>query len=128
FAALFAAAENWLRHKGMKRSTGPFSLSVNEEVGLLVDGFDSPSVLMVPYDPPYSGPRVEGNGYAKLKDLFSYNYDVENAPETIGKKLMARAGMAERVKVRSADMKVFDAEVRRSEEHTSELQSQSNLV
>src|SRR5215468_6799551 len=56
FAALFAAAEDWLRYKKMKRVTGPFSLSVNEEVGLLVDGFDSPSILMVPYDPPYSGP------------------------------------------------------------------------
>src|SRR5580765_19675 len=41
FAALFAAAEAWLRTKGMKRATGPFSLSVNEEVGLLVWGFDS---------------------------------------------------------------------------------------
>ena len=95
FAALFVAAENWLRQKGMTRSTGPFSLSVNEEVGLLVDGFDSPSVLMVPYDPPYSGPRVEGSGYAKLKDLFSYNYDVQNAPETIGE--IGRASCRERV-------------------------------
>jgi hypothetical protein len=112
FAALFAAAENWLRQKGMKRSTGPFSLSVNEEVGLLVSGFDSTPMLMVPYDPPYSGARVEAAGYAKIKDLLSYNYDVQNAPETIGKKLMARAGMGERVKVRSANMKMFDAEVR----------------
>jgi hypothetical protein len=112
FAALFKAAEDWVRAKGMKRITGPFSLSVNEEVGLLVDGFDSPSILMVPYDPPYSGPRVEASGYAKIKDVFSYNYDVQNAPETIGKKLMARAGMAGRVKVRSANMKMFDAEVR----------------
>jgi hypothetical protein len=112
FSALFAAAETWLRQKGMKRSTGPFSLSVNEEVGLLVSGFDSTPMLMVPYDPPYSGARVEANGYAKIKDLFSYNYDVQNAPETIGKKLMARAGMGERVKVRSANMKMFDAEVR----------------
>src|ERR1700743_3009861 len=39
FAALFKAAEDWLRDKGMKRATGPFSLSVNEEVGLLGDGF-----------------------------------------------------------------------------------------
>ena len=112
FSALFAAAESWLKQKGMKRSTGPFSLSVNEEVGLLVSGFDSTPMLMVPYDPPYSGARVEANGYAKIKDLFSYNYDVQNAPETIGKKLMARAGMGERVKVRSANMKMFDAEVR----------------
>ena len=113
FAALFKAAEDWVRAKGMKRITGPFSLSVNEEVGLLVDGFDSPSILMVPYDPPYSGPRVEANGYGKIKDVFSYNYDVQNAPETIGKKLMARAGVTEgRIKVRTANMKMFDAEVR----------------
>src|SRR5215468_4467615 len=112
FAALFAAAEHWLRGKGMKRITGPFSLSVNEEVGLLVWGFDSRSVLLTPYDPPYAGPRVEGCGYVKVKDVFSYDYDVQNAPETIGKKLMDRAGMAGRVKVRSADIKKFDDEVR----------------
>ncbi|HTR85216.1 MAG TPA: dATP pyrophosphohydrolase [Reyranella sp.] len=112
FQALFAAAEDWLRSKGMVRATGPFSLSVNEEVGLLVWGFDSRSVLLVPYDPPYSGPRVEACGYTKIKDLFSYDYDVQNAPETIGKKLLARAGLAERVKVRTANMKMFDAEVR----------------
>ncbi|MFO1080213.1 MAG: dATP pyrophosphohydrolase [Reyranellaceae bacterium] len=112
FAALLAAAEGWLRGKGMKRVTGPFSLSVNEEVGLLVWGFDSRSVLLVPWDPPYAGPRIEACGYAKIKDVFSYDYDVQNAPETLGKKLMERAGMAGRVKVRSADMKKFDAEVR----------------
>jgi hypothetical protein len=112
FAALFKAAEDWLKSKGMKRATGPFSLSVNEEVGLMVWGFDSRSVLMVPYDPPYAGPRVEACGYTKIKDLFSYDYDVQNAPETIGKKLMARAGMGDRVKVRQANMKMFDAEVR----------------
>ena len=39
---------------------------------------------MVPYDPPYAGPRVEACGYAKAKDVFSYDYDVQNAPETIG--------------------------------------------
>jgi hypothetical protein len=112
FAALFAAAEAWLREKGMARVTGPFSLSINEETGLLVWGFDSRSVLMVPYDPPWSGPRVEGAGYKKIKDLFSYDYDVQNAPETIGRRLMARADMADAVKVRTINTKMFDAEIR----------------
>lgn len=112
FAALFAAAEGWLKGKGLVRATGPFSLSVNEEVGLLIDGFESRPVLMVPWDPPYAGGRVEACGYRKVKDLFSYDYDVQNAPETIGAKLLARAGMANRVKVRTANMKMFDAEVR----------------
>ena len=48
----------------------------------------------------------------KAKDLFSYDYDVQNAPETIGRKLLDRAGLAGRVKVRTANMKMFDAEVR----------------
>lgn len=112
FQVLFKAAEDWLRGKGMKRATGPFSLSVNEEVGLQVWGFDSRSVLLVPYDPPYAGPRVEACGYTKIKDVFSYDYDVQNAPETLGKKLLARAGMSDRVKVRTLNMKMFDAEVR----------------
>ena len=112
FQALFKEAEAWLRARGMIRATGPFSLSVNEEVGLLVWGFDSRSILLVPWDPPYAGPRVEACGYAKIKDLYSYDYDVQNAPETIGRKLLARAGLADRVKVRSANMKMFDAEVR----------------
>jgi hypothetical protein len=112
FAALFKEAEAWLRGRGMIRATGPFSLSVNEEVGLLVWGFDSRSMLLVPWDPPYAGPRVEACGYTKIKDVFSYDYDVQNAPETIGKKLLGRAGMADRVKVRTLNMKMFDAEVR----------------
>lgn len=112
FSALFKEAEAWLKAKGMVRATGPFSLSVNEEVGLLVWGFDSRSILLVPWDPPYAGPRVEACGYKKIKDVYSYDYDVQNAPETIGKKLLGRAGMGDQVKVRTLNMKMFDAEVR----------------
>lgn len=112
FAALVGAAEAWLRSKGATRVTGPFSLSINEEVGLLVHGFDSRPMLMVPYDPPYAGPRLEACGYARLKDVLSYDYDVANAPPTIGARLLARGGLAGRVTVRTADMRRFDAEVR----------------
>jgi hypothetical protein len=112
FSALFPAAEAWLKSKGLKRVTGPFNLSVNEEVGLLVWGFDSRPMLLVPWDPPYAGPRVEACGYVKVKDILSYDYDVQNAPETIGAKLLARAGLSDRVRVRTINMKMFDAEVR----------------
>ncbi len=112
FAALFGAAEGWLKEQGMKRATGPFSLSINEEVGLLVAGFDEPSSVMVPWDPPYAGARIEAVGYAKLKDLLSYDYDIQNAPETAGKSLLARGGLAGRVKVRSANARLFHAELR----------------
>ncbi|MBL8675100.1 MAG: dATP pyrophosphohydrolase [Rhodospirillales bacterium] len=112
YAALLDAAETWLRGEGMVRATGPFSLSINEEVGLMIEGFDRRSMLLVPYHPRYAQARVESLGYAKIKDVLSYDYDVVNAPRTLGRKLIERGGIAERVKVRTVDMKRFDAEVR----------------
>ena len=112
FGALFKAAEDWLRQKGMQRATGPYNLTINEECGLLIWGNDSRSVILTPYDPPWSQRHVEASGYAKIKDIFSYDYDVQNAPQTIGAKLIARAGMAGRVKVRTLNTKMFDAEIR----------------
>src|SRR5262249_20206424 len=50
FAALFEAAEGWLRGRGRTVAMGPFNLSVNEEVGLLIDGFDTPPMFMMPHD------------------------------------------------------------------------------
>ncbi|TWS96882.1 dATP pyrophosphohydrolase [Reyranella sp. CPCC 100927] len=112
YAALLSAAEAWLRDNGMKRIRGPLSLSINEEVGLQIEGFDSRPMLLIPYHPPYAAARVEAQGYAKAKDVVSYDYDVQNAEPTIGRKLIERGGLAGRVKVRTADMKRFDAEVR----------------
>ena len=65
FAELFRTAEDWLRAKGRARVVGPFNLSINEEVGLLVDGFDTPPMLMMGHDPRYVGGRIEEQGYIK---------------------------------------------------------------
>ena len=62
FAALFAAAEGWLRERGKKRVLGPFNLSINEESGLLVDGFDTPPMLLMGHDARYVGPAHRGPG------------------------------------------------------------------
>ncbi|MEO8560133.1 MAG: dATP pyrophosphohydrolase, partial [Rhodospirillales bacterium] len=110
FTALFKAAEDWLRGKGMKRAAGPFNLSINEETGVLVSGFDERSVLLMGYNPAYIGVRVEGAGYAKLKDLIAYDYDIMNSPPTIGRKLVERYA-AGRVKLRKVNMKNFAAEL-----------------
>ena len=75
FKGLFAAAEGWLRERGMVRVRGPFSLSINDEAGLLVDGYDSPPSMMMGHAPPYYAPRIEAEGYAKANDLFAYRYD-----------------------------------------------------
>jgi hypothetical protein len=72
FSALFRTAEDWLRARGRTLALGPFNLSVNEEVGLLIDGFDTPPMLMMGHDQPYVAARVEEQGYAKAKDVYAY--------------------------------------------------------
>ena len=72
FATLFATAENWLRERGRARALGPFNLSIWEEVGLQIDGFDTPAMLMMPQDPPFTAARIEEQGYGKVKDVFAY--------------------------------------------------------
>src|SRR5580700_8642733 len=71
-----ARAEGWLRSKGMARARGPISMSINEELGCLVEGFDTPPVFMNPHHHPYQGGLIEHAGYAKLKDFFGWHYVV----------------------------------------------------
>jgi len=75
FAALLDTAEGWARARGLRRIGGPFSLSINEQAGLLVSGFDTPPMLMMPHDPPHAGPRLEALGYRKARDLLAYVCD-----------------------------------------------------
>jgi hypothetical protein len=73
FAALFDAAENWLRSEGMQQVRGPFNLHVNEEVGLLVEGFSTPPYVLMGHARAWYGPAVEAQGYAGVKDLLAYH-------------------------------------------------------
>ncbi|GAB0120007.1 N-acetyltransferase family protein [Acidisoma sp. 7E03] len=79
FAALLATAESWLAARGIRRVQGPFNLSINEESGLLVEGFDTPPMLMMPHDPPYAGARLAALGYSKIRDLYAYLVDAKAA-------------------------------------------------
>src|ERR1700722_9188710 len=72
FEVLFKTAEDWLRARGCAVSMGPFNLSINEEVGLLIEGFDKPPMFMMGHDQPYTARRIEALGYAKAKDVFAY--------------------------------------------------------
>ena len=68
-AALFGAVEAWARRKGMTHLRGPLSPSTNYETGLLIEGFQYPPVIMMPYNPPYYLDLVESCGFQKEKDL-----------------------------------------------------------
>lgn len=75
FAALFEAASQWLRARGAVKVVGPFSFSINDETGCLVDGFDTPPSMMMGHARPYYGPRIEEQGFVKIKDVLAYDYD-----------------------------------------------------
>lgn len=78
--ALFSAVDAWARERGMKRILGPLNPSTNNECGLLIDGFDSPAVLMMTYNPAYYEALVEKAGYGKAKDLLAFKFDVTDRP------------------------------------------------
>jgi hypothetical protein len=110
FASLFRVAENWLRDRERAQILGPFNLSINEEVGLLVDGFDTPPMLMMGHDPRYAAKRIEEQGYAKAKDVFAYISDVPVFTPGV----QARLGrpLPDGMVLRSVRMNRFDEEVR----------------
>ena len=72
FEALFSAAENWLRGKAMKHMRGPFSFSINDEMGLLIKGFDTPPNMMMGHGALFYQAHVEANGFTKIKDVQAY--------------------------------------------------------
>ncbi|MBB5517734.1 hypothetical protein [Amphiplicatus metriothermophilus] len=113
FAALFAAAEDWARERGMKKLAGPFSFSVNEECGLLVDGFDSPPYFMMPHGRPYYKDRVEALNYAKAIDMYALSWINQRQfiPEK-RRKFVERALASDRVSIRNIDMKNFVRDIR----------------
>jgi len=110
-AALLCAAESWLRARGMERNRGPMNFSTNGEVGFLVEGHDSPPVVMMPYTHAYYLRLLEGAGYAKAKDLYAWrwqNQPVPAGPARMVKELRSRP----EISLRRPNMKRFDEEVR----------------
>lgn len=74
--ALLAKAESWAADKGRTRLVGPAQWGVNEEVGLLVDGFDTPNVVLMSYGKPYYKEMVEGAGFSKTIDMLAFQADL----------------------------------------------------
>lgn len=112
-AALFAAARDWARWRGLGALVGPMSFSSNQEFGLLVDGFDGPPYVMMPYNPRYYADLFAACGLRKAKDLYAYERSAKVPPPErfvrVADKVRAHAGVV----LRSVDMRDFDAEVAR---------------
>jgi GNAT superfamily N-acetyltransferase len=71
-SALFTAARQWWLSQGLDTIRGPVKPSLNYEVGLLVDGFDSPPYFMMPYNKPYYERLLECCGLHKSQDMYAF--------------------------------------------------------
>ncbi len=91
FAALFDAAESWLRTKGMRRIEGPFNPSINHEFGLLIEGFDSPPSIFMGHALPYYANLVEACGYRKAKDTVAYRMHPDYPTPATMEKIIKRS-------------------------------------
>jgi hypothetical protein len=90
FAGLLGAAEHWLRDRDAVKAVGPFNLGINQELGILVDGFDTPPYFMMPHSRPYYGTALEAHGYRGVQDLLAYVMDPDFEPPPVMAALLRR--------------------------------------
>jgi hypothetical protein len=84
FEALLGAAASWLAARGLTRMQGPFNFSINDEMGLLIEGFGTPPSMMMGHALPYYAQHLEQQGFAKAKDVIAYDFeDTGDIPRTL---------------------------------------------
>ncbi len=109
-AALIARAEQWLTGEGMRRALGPISISIWDEPGLLISGFDqSPMVMMGHHLPTYRA-WIEAADYTKAKDLFTYQLDIRCEMVPLIDRLIKAGEKNSRIRIREVDKRNFDSE------------------
>lgn len=107
--ALVAESEAWLEHHQTEEVTGPFNFSINQECGLLADGFDTPPAIMMPHNPPWYAELLEQQGYAAVKDLYAYWIRPDFTIPRVMQNLLDRHGGA--VRLRGLKRKKFRQEL-----------------
>jgi hypothetical protein len=117
--ALTGHAERWLEGRGMEVILGPFSFNTNDMVGVLVEGFNSPPMIMMPYNPPYYESLFLGCGFERAKDLLAYNIDFNEEFIAFADRLRTRLeplvkkAEADGFTIRNLNLKNFDEETQR---------------
>ena len=117
---LFDKAAEFVKENGMDTLRGPVSPSTNDECGLLVEGFDSPPVMLMPYNPEYYGELLESYGFKKAKDLFALwiskdvikNEQMMNKLDRISDMIIKKENLI----IRKVNLKDFQNEVQKVRE------------
>ena len=111
--ALFAAAGAWLKEKGLTRVRGPFNLNINEESGLLVDGFESPPRVAMTHALPHYQALVETAGFEKVRDLLAFLTPMDTALPLKHMKILQRSiDRNPGLTFRHLDPKNYDRDIR----------------
>ncbi len=98
--ALTKAAEDWLRARGADRINGPFSPTINGELGVLIEGFDARPMIFMPWNPPYLGRHLDALGYTKARDLYSYRFELQDFGLDEKPRMLDRKEWRDRLKIR----------------------------
>ena len=109
-AALIAAAEGWLRDQGMVRSQGPISISIWDEPGLLVYGFQTPPTVMMGHHLPRYESMIEAAGYAGVKDLHCWDLRVDQPFPALVNRIVSAGEKNRRIRIRELNMARYDEE------------------
>lgn len=112
-AALFDAAAGFLRSRGLTVMRGPENLSINDDLGLLIEGFDSPPAIMMPHNPPYYAALIEARGFRKAMDLLAYYEDIgpTSIPDSV-KLGIERCRERYQFRIRQVNMSRFEEDLR----------------
>lgn len=118
--ALLRTAEEWIRARGIKEIMGPATFSTNSEIGLLIEGYEHPQMILTTHARPYYRDFIEANGYQKQMDLWAWYFDgrawSEDRGGALPEKLTRVVNKIRRRRnftVRTVDMKHFEEEVER---------------
>jgi GNAT superfamily N-acetyltransferase len=112
-AALFQAAEDWVRAHGRNEIMGPVDYSTNYVCALLIDGFQYPPTILTSHNPPYYAALIEGYGFVKAKDWYAWWFsEFPAAAQRLRKIATARAGKFG-VTVRQVNLKKIEEESQR---------------
>jgi ribosomal protein S18 acetylase RimI-like enzyme len=111
--ALFDVAKSWLKQQGAETCVGPANFTTNDEIGLQVDGFDDPPVLLTLQNPRYYEALWTEAGWQPMEDLWAWHFDkLTTALSDRQRRVLARIRQRSGFTVRSLVMSDFDNEVR----------------
>jgi hypothetical protein len=106
-ALLIATAEEWLRGQKMNSMLAPISISIWDEPGLLIEGFEQPPMVMMGHHRAAYRAWIEAAGYAKAKDLVTYDLDIDKEQPKLIDRMVAAVERNPRIRIRNVDKAQF---------------------